>query len=74
MQAVLDEAADQHPGEAVLVVSHGGAILATVPQLVGLPRIRGLGITLANCGVLEVEKDADGWRLAPTGLASTVIR
>lgn len=61
--AVFEEAADAHPGEAILVVSHGGAILATVPQLVGLPRTRGLGVTLANCGVIELEKDADGWRL-----------
>jgi probable phosphoglycerate mutase len=63
VQGVLDEVADTHPGEAVLVVSHGGAILATVPQLVGLPRTGGLGITLDNCGVIELEKDADGWRL-----------
>jgi probable phosphoglycerate mutase len=61
--AVLAEVADAHPGEATLVVSHGGAILATVPQLVGLPRSRGLGLTLPNCGVVTLEKDADGWRL-----------
>ncbi len=61
--AVLGEVADAHPGEATLVVSHGGAILATLPQLVGLPRTRGLGVTLANCGVVELEKDAEGWRL-----------
>lgn len=59
----LAEIADAHPGEAALVVSHGGAILATVPQLAGLPRTRGLGVTLANCGAIELEKDADGWRL-----------
>jgi probable phosphoglycerate mutase len=63
VQGVLDEVADTHPGEAALVVSHGGAILATVPQLVGLPRTRGLGITLANCALIELAKDADGWRL-----------
>jgi probable phosphoglycerate mutase len=63
VQSALDEAADAHPGEAVLVVSHGGAILATVPQLVGLPRGRGLGKVLPNCGVVELEKDAEGWRL-----------
>ena len=63
VQATLEEIADAHPGEAVLVISHGGAILATVPQLVGLPRSHGLGLTLANCGVIEVERDADGWRL-----------
>jgi probable phosphoglycerate mutase len=37
--------------------------LATVPQLVGLPRSRGLGVTLANGGLIELENDADGWRL-----------
>ena len=63
VQAVLEEVADEHPGEAVLVVGHGGAILATLPQLVGLPRHRGAGVTLAHCAVIELEKDADGWRL-----------
>lgn len=61
--AVLDEIADEHPGESVLVVSHGGAILATLPQLAGLHRGAGVGVTLPNCGILEVERDADGWRL-----------
>jgi probable phosphoglycerate mutase len=60
--AVLEEIADVHPGEAALVVSHGGAMLATLPQLVGLPRTHGLGVVLANCGTIELEKDADGWR------------
>lgn len=63
VEAVLDEVADAHPGETTLVVSHGGAILATLPQLVGLPRAYGLGVTMANCGVIELEKDAEGWRL-----------
>ncbi len=63
VQGVLEAIADEHRGETVLVVSHGGAILATLPQLAGLPRTRGLGVTLANCGVLELEADADGWRL-----------
>ncbi|GAW50513.1 MULTISPECIES: histidine phosphatase family protein [unclassified Nocardioides] len=64
VEGVLQEVADAHPGESVLVVGHGGAILATVPQLVGLPRAHGLGTVLPNCGVVELEKDADGWRLA----------
>jgi probable phosphoglycerate mutase len=63
VEGVLAEAVDEHPGEAVLVVSHGGAILATVPQLVGLPRGHGLGRTLPACGVVALEADADGWRL-----------
>jgi len=59
----LAEVADQHPGEAVLVISHGGAILATLPPLVGIPPERVRGLTLPNCGVIEVEADAEGWRL-----------
>ncbi|MCW2774719.1 MAG: Isomerase [Nocardioides sp.] len=64
VERVLQEVADAHPGESVLVVGHGGAILATAPQLVGLPRGHGLGSVLPNCGVVELEADADGWRLA----------
>lgn len=70
---VLEEVADAHPGEATLVVSHGGAILATLPQLVGLPRTRGLGVTLANCGVIELEKDADGWQLVSGSLGADLL-
>ena len=64
---VFDDVADQHRGEAVLVVSHGGAILATVPQLIGLPRTRGLDVLLPNCSPIALETDAEGWRLAPGG-------
>ena len=60
---VLDEVADTHRGEAALVVSHGGAILATLPQLVGLPRTHGLGVTLPNGAPISLEADAAGWRL-----------
>ncbi|MCW2797100.1 histidine phosphatase family protein [Nocardioides sp.] len=56
------EAADQHRGEAILVVSHGGAILAGVPRLLGLPAASVRDRTLANCGVIELAADADGWR------------
>jgi broad specificity phosphatase PhoE len=63
VQGVLQDIADTYPGEAVLVVAHGGTILATLPQLVGLPRGRGVGVTLPNCAVAALEADADGWRL-----------
>lgn len=63
VQAVLEEIADEHRGETTLVVSHGGAILATLPQLAGLPRSRGWGVTLPNCGVIGLDADADGWRV-----------
>ena len=63
VEGVLQEIADEHRGETVLVVSHGGAILATLPQLAGLPRQRGLGVTLPNCGVIGLAADSDGWQV-----------
>ncbi|NYD41261.1 histidine phosphatase family protein [Nocardioides panaciterrulae] len=63
VEAVLGEIADEHRGETALVVSHGGAMLATLPQLAGLPRSRGWGVSLPNCAVLGFDADADGWRV-----------
>ncbi len=59
----LQEVADQHPGESVLVISHGGAILGALPPLAGIPPERVRGLTLPNCGVIELEAGAEGWRL-----------
>lgn len=63
VQGTLRAIADEHRGETVLVVSHGGAMLASLPPLVGLPRTHAVGVSLRNCGVVELEADADGWRL-----------
>lgn len=62
MREVLTVAADRFRGEAVLVVSHGGAICTAVPNLARnlerhFPRSR----PLANCDVIELAADADGW-------------
>jgi broad specificity phosphatase PhoE len=59
----LDEVADAHPGEAVLVVSHGGAILASAPGLTGRPRLSSYDVVLPATGFVELEADADGWRV-----------
>jgi 2,3-bisphosphoglycerate-dependent phosphoglycerate mutase len=55
---VLREIADAHPGETVLVVSHGGAIGLGVPEIARMdaPRQR-----LDNCDTVELLADADGW-------------
>ena len=63
MVSTLDEIADQHRGEAVLVVTHGGAIMATLPELVGRSRASAYDLTLPNAGHVELAVDADGWRL-----------
>lgn len=62
MVGVLEEAADRHRGEAVLVISHGGAICTSIPNLVrNLDRRHPLGRPLASCDVVELAADADGW-------------
>lgn len=55
---VLREIADLHPGETVLVVSHGGAIGVGVPNIA---RMDATQRRLDNCDTVEVLADADGW-------------
>ena len=47
VRGVLDDIADQHRGEAVLVVSHGGAIVATLAVLAFTPG-RDVGLRTAR--------------------------
>jgi len=62
---VLAEVADHHRGESVLVISHGGAIMATVPRLVRLPRTAARELVLPGGGQIGLEHDSDGSRLSP---------
>ena len=60
----IEEIADVHRGETVLVFSHGAAMSLAIPRLAAnmrndLARQR----VLPNCAVAEVEVDSDGWRL-----------
>ena len=59
---VLDDLADQYRGETVLVVSHGGVILALwgaiAPGSAAAPPADGV----ANGSTYVFERDADGWR------------
>ncbi|MBB6629221.1 histidine phosphatase family protein [Nocardioides sp. KIGAM211] len=72
VHAVLREVADAHRGETALVVSHGGAILASVPGLVGAPRLSSYDLVLPNCGFVVLEADDEGWRLVRWDAAHTV--
>lgn len=57
---VLDDLADRHRGEAVLVVGHGGALVATLAALA--PRVL-RDLVIDNCQAFLVELDADGSRV-----------
>ena len=63
MGTELELVADQHRGEAALVISHGGAICTAIPALARnltprFPESR----AIPNTGVVELEADGDGWR------------
>ncbi|WP_296601958.1 histidine phosphatase family protein [Nocardioides sp.] len=74
VRAVLQEIADAHPGEAVLVVAHGGTIQMSLPELVGRPRSAAYGFVLPGGGAITLEADADGWRLVPWDLDHDEVR
>lgn len=61
-EAVLDEIADGHRGESVLVVSHGGVMCMALSALSrNLTLSHSRDLPMPNCGVVAVEADADGW-------------
>ena len=63
VSGVLDEVRDAHRGEGVLVVSHGGAIMVTVPVLLDRPRETGHDLALPGGAHLALEGDDEGWRM-----------
>jgi len=61
-RAVLEEIADSHRGESVLVVSHGGGMCMALSVLArNLTLSHSRDVPMPNCGIVAVEADADGW-------------
>lgn len=59
---VLDEIADEHRGESVLVVSHGGVMCLALSAVArNLTAGHSRDLPMPNCGVVALEADADGW-------------
>jgi 2,3-bisphosphoglycerate-dependent phosphoglycerate mutase len=66
-RGLLDEVADLHRGESVLVVAHQTALGIVVPALTGAgvpPRSMEGDVELDNAAVVELSGDADGWVLS----------
>ena len=64
MRFELESATDEHRGETVLVISHGGVISVTLPRLcANVSADFALGRPISNGGAAEVAVDADGWVL-----------
>ena len=60
----LQEIADIHRGETVLVFTHGGVMSLVIPRLsVNVRNDLAAQRFLPNCELAEVEVDADGWRI-----------
>ncbi|WP_374455793.1 histidine phosphatase family protein [Nocardioides sp.] len=61
-RTVLEEIADTHRGEAVLVVSHGGVMCMALSALArNLSMSHSRDLPMPNGGVVALEADADGW-------------
>lgn len=59
---VLDEVADAHRGESVLVVSHGGVMCLALAVLAdNLSPGHARELPMPHAGVVALEGDADGW-------------
>jgi broad specificity phosphatase PhoE/GNAT superfamily N-acetyltransferase len=64
MHGALAEVADQHRGETVIVVSHGGIMSCALPRCAtDVPDDYGRNRFVPNCGLVELDVDADGWAL-----------
>jgi 2,3-bisphosphoglycerate-dependent phosphoglycerate mutase len=63
VRGALEALADRFRGEAVVVVSHGGAMTLALPLICGHSARELAARPLANTAVVELEGDADGWRL-----------
>lgn len=61
---LLDEIADLHRGESILVVAHQTALGIVVPSLTGADRVRPSDMEWDNAAVVELSGDADGWVLS----------
>jgi broad specificity phosphatase PhoE len=59
VRGALEDIADLHRGETVLVISHGWAMGVALPQLANGA---GLRRPLPSCRPVRTHADADGWR------------
>ena len=60
----VDELADRHRGETVLVISHGGVMTVTITHTATTTTAAmTYEAYVPNCAVAELAVDAEGWRL-----------
>ena len=59
----LERLATQHPGEDVIIVSHGGAIRAAVAHCLRIGPDNALHLTVQNLSLTRLERSPNGWRV-----------
>jgi probable phosphoglycerate mutase len=64
MRQALQEVADMHRGETVVIVSHGGAMRVALPRCASdIVDDHARRHPIPNCGVAELSVDGDAWTL-----------
>jgi probable phosphoglycerate mutase len=65
--ACLEELAARHPGETLVVVTHGGLLMGIVERTLGLPAGAGRRFRKRNTAINVFSRDPSGWRLESWG-------
>ncbi|MGE0224684.1 MAG: histidine phosphatase family protein [Acetobacteraceae bacterium] len=61
--ATMERLADEHAGEDVIIVSHGGTIRAVVAHALRIGADNALHLSIQNLSLTRLERNADGWRV-----------
>ncbi len=59
----LERLADAHPGQDVVIVSHGGTIRATIAHALGVSADNSLHLSIQNLSLTRLDRNPDGWRV-----------
>ena len=60
---VLERLAQNHPGEDIVIVSHGGTIRAAVAYALGVRADNALHLSIHNLSLTGLERYPEGWRV-----------
>ena len=59
----LEDLAERHRGQDLVIVSHGGTIRAAVAHALGITATNALHLSVANLGLTRLEREPGGWRV-----------
>lgn len=61
---VMERLVEQHQGEDVVIVAHGGSIRAALAHALGLTPHQALVFSIKNLGLTRLERHGPDWRVA----------